>query len=80
MDKATEVAEKIRVTVEEQNFRVENLNIRKTLSIGVAIFPVDGEAFWECVKYADIALYKAKELGRNKVLRFDPAMWESESY
>lgn len=80
IEKAIAVAEKIRTTVEEQIFRVQNLSIRKTLSIGVAILPVDGEAFWECVKYADIALYKAKESGRNKVLRFDPSMWDSESY
>lgn len=80
IEKAIEVAEKIRASVEEQIFRVENLSIRKTLSIGVSILPMDGEAFWECVKYADIALYKAKESGRNRVLRFDPAMWDSESY
>ncbi len=80
IEKAIAVAEKIRTTVEEQIFRVQNLSIRKTLSIGVSILPVDGEAFWECVKYADIALYKAKESGRNKVLRFDPSMWDSESY
>lgn len=79
-EKAIEVAEKIRSTVEEQLFRVQSLSIRKTLSVGVSILPVDGEAFWECVKYADIALYKAKETGRNKVLRFEPSMWSSENY
>lgn len=80
IEKAIEVAEKIRATVEEQTFRVQSLSIRKTLSIGVSILPLDGEAFWECVKYADIALYKAKESGRNKVLRFEPFMWSSDSY
>ncbi len=74
IDKATEVAEKIRAAVEDELFRVGNLTIRKTLSIGVSLFPVDDEAFWECVKYADTALYKAKEAGRNKVLRFEPSM------
>ncbi len=80
MDKAIDVAEKIRTAVEEQLFRVENLTIRKTLSIGVSVFPVDGEAFWECIKYADIALYKAKESGRNRTLRFDASMWDSTDY
>jgi diguanylate cyclase (GGDEF)-like protein len=80
MDKAIDVAEKIRMAVEEQLFRVENLSIRKTISIGVSVFPVDGEAFWECIKYADIALYKAKEGGRNKTLRFDASMWDSTEY
>ena len=80
IEKATEVAEKIRLTVEEQLFRVETISIRKTLSIGVSIFPVDGEGFWECVKHADVALYQAKDTGRNKVMRFEPSMWDGDSY
>ncbi len=80
MEKATEVAEKIRMAVEEQLFRVESISIRKTLSIGVSIYPVDGEGFWECVKHADIALYQAKDTGRNKVLRFETSMWDGDNY
>lgn len=80
IEKATEVAEKIRLTVEEQLFRVENISIRKTLSIGVSIYPVDGEGFWQCVKHADIALYQAKDTGRNKVLRFESSMWDGDDY
>ena len=80
MKKATEVAEKIRETVEEQLFRIEDIRIRKTLSIGVSIYPIDGEGFWECVKHADIALYQAKDTGRNKVLRFESSMWDSDDY
>jgi two-component system, cell cycle response regulator len=80
IDMAIEVAEKIRAAVEEQLFRVEDITIRKTLSIGVSIYPVDGEGFWECVKHADIALYQAKDTGRNKVLRFDPSMWDGDNY
>lgn len=80
MAMAIEVAEKIRQTVEEQLFRIEDMSIRKTLSIGVSIYPVDGEGFWECVKHADIALYQAKDTGRNKVMRFESAMWKGDSY
>ncbi len=80
IQKATDVAEKIRAAVEAQLFRIENLSIRKTLSIGVSIYPVDGEGFWECVKHADIALYQAKNSGRNKVLRFESSMWEGDNY
>ncbi len=79
-DKSIEVAEKIRAAVEAELFRVENLTIRKTISIGASIFPVDGGAFWECVKYADTAMYKAKEAGRNKVLKFESSMWNSKNY
>ncbi len=80
MEKATEVAEKIREAVEEQLFRVEDISIRKTLSIGVSVYPVDGEGFWECVKHADIALYQAKDTGRNKVVRFNSSMWNGDNY
>ncbi len=80
MEKATNVAEKIRAAVEEQLFRVENISIRKTLSIGVSVYPVDGDGFWECVKHADIALYQAKDTGRNKVVRFNASMWDQEEY
>lgn len=80
MEKATEVAEKIRQAVEDQLFRIEDVSIRKTLSIGVSIYPVDGDGFWECVKHADIALYQAKDTGRNKVVRFNATMWDGENY
>ena len=80
VEKAIEVAEKIRVNVEEQLFRYEDVSIRKTISIGVSVYPIDGDGFWQCVKHADIALYQAKETGRNKVLRFESSMWDGESY
>ncbi len=80
IEKAIEVAEKIRQAIEEQLFRVETISIRKTLSIGVSIFPEDGEGFWECVKHADVALYQAKDTGRNKVIRFKTSMWDGDSY
>ena len=54
--------------------------LRKTISIGVADFPSDSDTFWQAVKFADVALYQAKETGRNKVVRFDPAMWQDKSY
>jgi diguanylate cyclase (GGDEF)-like protein len=77
---AMEVAEKIRLNVEDQQFRFEGVSLRKTLSIGVSQFPGDTSAFWECVKFADVALYQAKETGRNRVIRFNPEMWDSSDY
>ena len=74
MEKAAEVAEKLRIIVEEQLFRVENISIRTTLSIGVSVLPADSEGFWDCVKRAEIALHNAKENGRNQVIRFQPSM------
>ncbi len=77
---ALDVAERIRTNVESAEIAVSNSIIKKTVSIGVSIFPYDSEDFWKCVKYSDVAMYKAKESGRNRVVRFEESMWESEEY
>lgn len=40
-------------------------------SIGISIFPDDGEEFEELLKHADVALYQAKDGGRNTYEFFD---------
>ncbi|NAZ29852.1 MAG: diguanylate cyclase [Caldimicrobium sp.] len=74
------VAEKIRRKVEEHEFKTPKGIIRRTISIGCSEFPVDTTHIWEAIKFADVALYKAKELGRNKVVRFQREFWTSEEY
>jgi diguanylate cyclase (GGDEF)-like protein/PAS domain S-box-containing protein len=53
-----------------QTFRVplaiEGRQISVTTSMGVAVFPDDGEDMDSLVKKADIALYRAKAAGRNR--------------
>ncbi len=68
------VAEKIRQKIEALKVQVTGAIIKKTISIGVSEFPEDSEDFWETIRFADIALYKAKELGRNRVVRFKPEL------
>ncbi len=77
---AIQVAEKIRKIFEETKIKIPNGSIQKTLSLGVSEFPGDGEGFWQCIKYADVALYKAKESGRNKAIRFEESMWSGEEF
>lgn len=72
------VAEKIRVAVENFQFKAGSVLINKTISAGVADYPSDGQAFWQVLKYADVSLYAAKEAGRNQVVRFTPELWLSE--
>jgi len=72
------VAENIRAAVEKLEVQTGNVRLKKTISIGVADFPTDSETFWQAVKFADVALYQAKEGGRNRVVRFDPKMWSDE--
>lgn len=46
-------------------FNIGNSSINITSSIGVSIFPRDGEIAEDLFKNADIAMYKAKEIGKN---------------
>ncbi len=68
---AFEIAERIRRAVAEQRFEVETSSepIRATVSFGVAGFPNDGADANELVHQADLAVYRAKLQGRNRILR-----------
>jgi diguanylate cyclase (GGDEF)-like protein len=54
-------------------FDVMGMEIFSGCSLGVAMFPADGEDFDSLLKKADIAMYRAKESGRN-AFRF----WDTE--
>lgn len=69
------VAEKIRASVEEMKVSIAGTVLQKTISIGISDYPRDSDTFWQAVKFADVALYRAKETGRNRVIRFDTSMW-----
>ncbi|WP_229257532.1 sensor domain-containing protein [Duganella callida] len=47
-----------------------------TGSIGVSVYPDDGDEARQLLKHADIALYRAKEAGRNQVQFYEAAMNE----
>ncbi len=72
---ADRVAENIRAAVENLKVQVAGVVLQKTISIGISDFPTDSETFWQAVKFADVALYQAKDQGRNRVMRFTTAMW-----
>ena len=69
-EQALEIAERIRRAVAERTFDVETSSdpIRATVSIGVAGFPKDGTDANELIHQADLAVYRAKLQGRNRVL------------
>ncbi|MGV1100058.1 diguanylate cyclase [Thiovibrio sp. JS02] len=75
-----ELAERIRLTMENTVIKIPEGSLQKTVSIGYSLFPDDTDGLWESIKYADVALYRAKESGRNKVVGFKPEMWEEEKY
>lgn len=48
-----------------QPIRIHHLDINITMSIGISLFPDSGKDFNQLIKNADLALYLAKESGRN---------------
>lgn len=65
---AIEVAERIRKTVEQHNFVLDTgKEIRVTVSIGVSSFPDTITDLQKILEQSDIALYKAKRAGKNRV-------------
>lgn len=75
---AMAVATKIHSAFGALSFDVGNSEaLKKTISIGMAKFPTDGDTIWKCIKYADTALYVAKDTGRNKIVEFKADMFKS---
>lgn len=75
MNQALVAAARIRQTIERQPFSVIKQGKPSgihhiTMSIGVSAFPQDSEDPIELVEMADSALYKAKNLGRNRVCAY----------
>ena len=79
-DEALKVAEKIRTEVEGTKIPLQSGMLQKTISIGVSEYPKDSDTFWQVVKFADVALYKAKSTGRNRVVRFTPDLWDADAH
>ena len=50
------------------------LNYQCTASIGVTLFGAEGASVDEVLKQADLAMYQAKDSGRNAIRFFDPDM------
>jgi diguanylate cyclase (GGDEF)-like protein len=69
-DQALELAERIRRAVEVRSFRSETSTqpLRATISLGVASFPRDAGDATQLVHRADLGVYRAKVLGRNRVV------------
>jgi diguanylate cyclase (GGDEF)-like protein len=70
------IGERIRKAVEERVFRVESfgeiLKLRLTISIGISTFPMTGsDTSRTVIQSTDLALYRAKSLGKNRVVHFD---------
>ncbi len=57
-----------------QPFSLKGMQIVTSVSIGVALYPEDGDDFAALLKHADLAMYQAKAAGRNAFRFFDARM------
>ncbi|MDZ4098986.1 MAG: EAL domain-containing protein, partial [Methylophilaceae bacterium] len=74
-DGAVRVAEKVMHVVSEA-YHIDPHEISITTSIGIAVYPDDGQDFEALLKCADIAMYRAKQAGRNSYQFFTAKMQE----
>ena len=63
-----DLVENIRIAFESLTTRHDNIEIRVTLSAGVACYPDHGDEAWNIIRLADEAMYHAKSTGRNRVV------------
>lgn len=65
---AYEVGERIRSAVENNEFCMEQKNLKITISIGIASYPEHSDDPHELLFLADKSMFEAKKTGRNKVV------------
>lgn len=58
-------------------FLIDGKELTTSISVGVAVFPEDGTNFETLLKKADMAMYRAKEAGRNTYRFFNEEMNDS---
>ncbi|WEJ62484.1 putative bifunctional diguanylate cyclase/phosphodiesterase [Thiomicrorhabdus lithotrophica] len=68
-----EVANRI-VDVISQPISLKEAEVEIGASIGVASYPQDSKNLNDLLKYADLAMYRAKHSGRNQVVFYQPEM------
>jgi len=73
----TKIAQRI-VQNLEQPWSFDNQPFTTTVSVGISLFPHDGETADLLLKQADTALYRAKKEGKNRYTWYDPSSIETE--
>ena len=72
-DEVTFIAEKMLDSLRGE-FRVNEYQLSVSTSIGVSIYPDDGETSVQLLRNADLAMYRAKDAGRNRFEYYKPEM------
>jgi diguanylate cyclase (GGDEF)-like protein len=61
----------------QQPFLINGGELLISISLGVAVYPQDGNTADELLKHADLAMYTAKKSGRNQMKLFNAQMANS---
>ena len=70
---AVDVAQKLRKIITEP-IEVEGYSLHPSTSIGISLYPGDGDDAAVMLKNADTAMYQSKDNGRNQITFFSPEM------
>jgi diguanylate cyclase (GGDEF)-like protein len=71
LDDASIVAEKILEAV-SASMEIEDQPYRITASVGISIYPVDGESAEDLIRNSDTAMYRVKNSTKNNYEYFSP--------
>lgn len=72
-DGAAHVAQKLLDAIAKP-LQIAHHELTVTPSVGIAMYPQDGQDFESLAQYADLAMYRAKQEGRNAYRFFSPDM------
>jgi diguanylate cyclase (GGDEF)-like protein/PAS domain S-box-containing protein len=68
------------LTAIERPFKIQDMSLHVTTSIGLAVYPEHGTSEETLLKHADLAMYRAKDKGKNTVEVFDESMADEQSF
>jgi diguanylate cyclase (GGDEF)-like protein len=71
---ACRIAERLRTSASGLSIAAADARIQVTVSIGVAVLGQHGSDLFELLAAADLALYRAKDAGRNQVKLYSPSI------
>jgi diguanylate cyclase (GGDEF)-like protein len=75
---ATVIGDQLRRTIGD-SVNIDQETVRVGASVGIAIYPDHGRTADELIRAADMAMYAAKQDGRDRVRTFDPSLADALS-